>query len=156
MTTFEKPTMIAVQRPGDLGTPTVSITAAYQPRLGRYTATSVSVEHPFDEVKGAHLRSTPVRRLLADLLRQPLGEANPTLMENRAVKAWASGKTGRKPAAKQVATPDETHLRSAALVAAMEIAVGGFPIRAVERACGVEYSVARRWVRLARAQGLLP
>ena len=154
MTNIETPPLLTVVSPGAMDTPTVTVTAAYRPAEGRYAAASVSVEHPFGQVRGAELRAVPVRRLLAELLRTPLAEANPTLMENRAVKAWASGKDGRRPAAKQVLNPDSAHLASAAAVMRLERIVGGFPIRAVERACGIGYEDAKRWARLIKKEGL--
>lgn len=154
MTAVETPSMLTVQVPGDEASPTVTVLASYNAALGRYAAASVFVEHPFAEVRSSVLRRTPVRRILAEGLRPQLLEANPALGRDRAVKAWAAGKNGRRPAAKQVASPDAAHLASAAAVLSLERTVGGFPVRAVERAFGIERADAARWVRLVRKEGL--
>lgn len=154
MTSIQTPAVLTVSRPGTVQDPTVSITAAYKPDEGRYVAASISVEHPFGQVRSTDLRRVAVRRSIANLLRAPLAEANPDLLTDRAVKVWASGKTARAVSEKRAVTPGPQDLASAALVVRLERLVGGFPVRAVERACGVDYDNAKRWYRAITKGGL--
>lgn len=144
------PPWLTVQTPGPR--PGIIITAivSLDAHTGRYEPQSVTVENPLEPITPADMRVLAIRRRIAEALRPVLLEANPQLHGIPAVKAWGGASKGRKPAAASIENPRPQDLGAAALVMALETAAGGFTIRAVERACRVDYDVARRWAARVR------
>lgn len=153
--TIDAPAFVTVDHPGSPEDPMVRITLALNATRDLYTATEVSIQHPFVPINGKVTRSTPVRRLIAELLPPKLAEANPELMKRAPLKTFVKGTTGRRPAQKIVDSPQTAQLIDAALVFTMARMSHNFPVRAVQRCFALDYAQAQRWVRLARRQGLL-
>lgn len=152
---IEAPIFITVEHPGSPEDPMVHISVALSADRSVYAPTEVRIEHPFVTINGTVVRSTPVRRLLSELLPQKLAETNPELMKRAAVKTFVKGTTGRRPAQKIIEHPGTAQLVDTALVFTMARMTSNFPIRAVQRCFALDYRHARRWVAAARRQGLL-
>lgn len=123
----------------------VTIIAAMNKARNRYTASSVTIETPFEQIDYQSTR-LPVQTLLAQGLKTELLKANSAYAkEYPALDRWAHNKRGRKPSKKATQYPDEALLREAGIVMLFDRLVGGKPVQAMARAMGLTHADARRW-----------
>ncbi len=123
-----------------------TLVAAYDPAVGRYRATSITIEAMRDhEVTSEMMRKIPVARMLALItesiaLLMPIGGIGPR--EERAADYPATGPT------------DET-LRHVAGIYTLAHVVGYPPSKAVAHRLGIPRSTATTWATRARDRGFL-
>lgn len=132
----------------------ISATASFDNHLNKYIASSITVQDPTTEVKSIRLHKIAVRRLLKENLRTEIYNHNPqTAYEMlHVMRRWVEKKHARKISEKKASDPGPDKLLEAACVAYCELIVGGFPVRTIERCCGVDYKTARRWWRMIKTE----
>lgn len=130
------------------------IMAAFRKNEGRYIASSVSLAHPMDPITATSLRTTRLRAVLDQTVREALQEPNTVLMGIEPVRAFLSARKGRSVARKYYTEPSDEHLENAALVMKLAQASGAFVVRAVESSFGIDYPTAKSWVGKVRRRGL--
>lgn len=140
--------------PAPMG-PTVRITASYSRHEAKYVASSITVEHPLEAVTGRTLRTTRLRALMVEGLREQLREANTELLDQAPVKTYFRGTRGRAVSEKTRLDPTLAQLVDAGTVYQLASSIGDFPIKAIERCFSLDNRDAQRWMRQVRRQGLL-
>lgn len=135
--------------------PAVKIRVVHDERAGVYNNSALTVEHPVVAVTPTRLAKMRLGSLRRDALRVALGEQNTELSKRAPVKSFFKGSAGRAVSEKVRMEPTAEHLGNAAIVYRLARLVGDYPVQAVGRCFGLEPSDAKRWVALARKNGVL-
>lgn len=148
MSAITTPKFLTVSIGGSNNEPTRTFEVVWNEPLGRYTAISVTVTRPIAPVTTEDLSGSAVRRSIANGIRPLLLAANPELADQQVFKVWADPSRKARPlAAHKITDPDPEVVERAATLIALERAVGGFPIRTLQRCLKIEYHDAKRLVR---------
>lgn len=154
------PAFLTVTLPGDIETPTVSMTLSPTPNHHghlQYLPNTVDISHPFagmttSKIKRLSWHKAAIPQIVSAILDKP---DNADIAKISHIQSYRNQRKGRKTAATAVQQPSDKHLEHAALVYQLARLARDTTIIAVDRTFQISHHDAQRWVRLAKSKGLL-